>query len=83
MFLDSGNVSVHDDRWYTKPWGVNGGGVGARSKKTLVRYSVNRDNPPREIIQSKRDFLEVFCPLFRWMLDIKSPRFRRVTYLSG
>ncbi|KAF7777449.1 hypothetical protein Agabi119p4_3521 [Agaricus bisporus var. burnettii] len=30
-----------------------------RSRKTLVRYSVNQDSPPREIIESKKDFLEV------------------------
>ncbi|KXN87731.1 5-oxoprolinase [Leucoagaricus sp. SymC.cos] len=58
-FLDSGNISIHDDRWYTKPWGVNGGGVGARSTKTLVRYSVDQENPPRQVLQSKEDFIRV------------------------
>ncbi|KAF5357830.1 hypothetical protein D9756_001803 [Leucocoprinus leucothites] len=58
-FLDSGNISIHDDRWYTKPWGVNGGGVGARSTKTLVKYSVDQVNPPRQILQSKEDFVQV------------------------
>ncbi|KAF9451234.1 hypothetical protein P691DRAFT_797109 [Macrolepiota fuliginosa MF-IS2] len=59
VFLDSGIVSLHDDRWYTKPWGVNGGGVGARSKKTLIRYSVDPLNPPRQVLQSKEDFVHV------------------------
>ncbi|KAJ3567129.1 hypothetical protein NP233_g6572 [Leucocoprinus birnbaumii] len=58
-FLDAGNISIHDDRWYTKPWGVNGGGVGARSTKTLVKYSVDQANPPRQILQSKEDFIQV------------------------
>ena len=36
-FLEPGEISIHDDRWLTYPWGVNGGLPGARSKKTLVR----------------------------------------------
>lgn len=59
MFLDNGNISLHDDRWYTKPWGVNGGGVGTRSTKTLVRHSISQLCPPRQILQSKEDFVQV------------------------
>ncbi len=36
-FLEPGEISIHDDRWLTYPWGVNGGEPGARSKKTLLR----------------------------------------------
>ncbi len=36
-FLESGSVSIHDDRWLTYPWGVNGGLPGQRSSKRLVR----------------------------------------------
>jgi N-methylhydantoinase B len=36
-FLEPGEISIHDDRWLTYPWGVNGGLPGARSKKTLIR----------------------------------------------
>jgi N-methylhydantoinase B len=36
-FLEPGEISIHDDRWLTYPWGVNGGLPGARSKKTLVK----------------------------------------------
>jgi N-methylhydantoinase B len=32
-FLASGTVSIHDDRWFTYPWGVNGGKPGARARK--------------------------------------------------
>ena len=32
-FLSSGTVSIHDDRWFTFPWGVNGGKPGARARK--------------------------------------------------
>jgi N-methylhydantoinase B len=28
-------VAIHDDRWFTKPWGVNGGRPGARARKIL------------------------------------------------
>lgn len=36
-FLVDGTISVHDDRWLTYPWGVNGGEPGMRSSKRLVR----------------------------------------------
>jgi N-methylhydantoinase B len=36
-FLADGTISVHDDRWLTYPWGVNGGEPGMRSSKRLVR----------------------------------------------
>lgn len=36
-FLEDGNISIHDDRWLTHPWGVNGGLPGQRSSKQLVR----------------------------------------------
>ncbi len=36
-FLEPGEISIHDDRWLTYPWGVNGGLPGARSRKLLVR----------------------------------------------
>jgi len=36
-FLAEGTVSVHDERWLTYPWGVNGGQPGMRSTKRLVR----------------------------------------------
>ena len=35
--LEPGEISIHDDRWFTYPWGVNGGLPGMRSSKTLVR----------------------------------------------
>ena len=34
-FLEPGDISVHDDRWLTYPWGVNGGLPGGRSNKLL------------------------------------------------
>ena len=36
-FLEPGEVSIHDDRWFTYPFGVNGGRPGARSRKLLRR----------------------------------------------
>jgi N-methylhydantoinase B len=36
-FLAEGTISVHDERWLTYPWGVNGGEPGLRSTKRLVR----------------------------------------------
>jgi N-methylhydantoinase B len=36
-FLEGGTVSIHDDRWFTYPWGVNGGEPGARARKVLEK----------------------------------------------
>ena len=36
-FLVDGEIGVHDERWLTYPWGVNGGDPGMRSSKRLVR----------------------------------------------
>ena len=35
-FLCEGTISIHDERWLTYPWGVNGGEPGQRSTKRLV-----------------------------------------------
>jgi N-methylhydantoinase B len=34
-FLEPGLIAIHDDRWFTYPWGVNGGAPGARARKIL------------------------------------------------
>jgi N-methylhydantoinase B len=36
-FLNNGKIAIHDDRWLTYPWGVNGGKPGLRSSKLLIR----------------------------------------------
>ncbi|NKB37485.1 MAG: hydantoinase B/oxoprolinase family protein [Gammaproteobacteria bacterium] len=36
-FLCDGDIAIHDERWLTYPWGVNGGEPGQRSSKLLVR----------------------------------------------
>jgi N-methylhydantoinase B len=36
-FLEPGMISIHDDRWFTMPWGVNGGEPGKRAFKILER----------------------------------------------
>ena len=45
-FTEFGEVSVHDDRWLTYPWGVNGGEPGMRSTKRLVRVDGSEENIP-------------------------------------
>ncbi len=54
MFLEPGQVSIHDDRWLTYPWGVNGGTPGARSTKIMVRKTGTR-----ELLPSKCDRVRV------------------------
>ncbi len=53
-FLEDGEISIHDDRWLTYPWGVNGGTPGQRSTKTLHRKAGGK-----EILQSKCDRIPV------------------------
>lgn len=53
-FLEPGTISVHDDRWLTYPWGVNGGLPGQRSEKLLHRVDGTIEKLP-----SKCDLVEV------------------------
>ncbi len=52
--LETGEFSIHDDRWLTYPWGVNGGEPGMRSTKRLVRVDGTEENLP-----SKCDRIQV------------------------
>ena len=47
-FLEPGTIAIHDDRWLTYPWGVNGGEPGARGTKWIDRV-----DGTREIVASK------------------------------
>ena len=53
-FLQPGDVSIHDDRWFTSPWGVNGGEPGGRSTKIL-----ERGDGTAEVLPSKCDRVRV------------------------
>ena len=67
-FLEEGEISIHDDRWLSKPWGVLGGEPGARSKKVLVRFSEDEEQPPREVLGSKQDHIKVHKgDILEWM----------------
>ena len=48
-FLEPGEISIHDDRWLTYPWGVNGGLPGGRSTKVLERADGSRELMPSKI----------------------------------
>ena len=37
VFEEPGEIAIHDDRWLTYPWGVNGGTPGARGTKWVER----------------------------------------------
>jgi N-methylhydantoinase B len=52
--LADGEISIHDDRWLTYPWGVNGGEPGQRSRKELVRVDGSR-----QVLPSKCDRVQV------------------------
>ena len=53
-FLNKGSISIHDDRWFTYPWGVNGGKPGMRSTKIL-----RRKDGTESVLASKCDNIEV------------------------
>jgi N-methylhydantoinase B len=53
-FLEDGVISIHDDRWFVPPWGVNGGLPAKRSWKKLVKAD-GREVP----LGSKVDRVEV------------------------
>ncbi|KAF2644564.1 hypothetical protein P280DRAFT_174739 [Massarina eburnea CBS 473.64] len=63
-FLSEGEVSIHDDRWLIKPWGVNGGMPGSRSTKVLYTnnaYGTEKEKDPanKVLLQSKQDHVHV------------------------
>ncbi|HEU0102065.1 MAG TPA: hydantoinase B/oxoprolinase family protein [Mycobacteriales bacterium] len=49
-FLEAGTVAIHDDRWLTYPWGVNGGTPGARGTKYLDRADGTHEVLPSKVI---------------------------------
>ena len=53
-FLAAGDVSIHDDRAISRPWGIGGGRAAEGSRKVLVRR-----NGDEEELPSKLDFLKV------------------------
>lgn len=61
-FLSRGEISLHDDRWFTKPWGLKGGKPALRSQKVLYRY-IHTSNSDTELevqfLPSKCDRIRV------------------------
>jgi N-methylhydantoinase B len=53
-FLQPGEISIHDDRWLTPPWGILGGTPGLRSTKILKRADGSE-----QILPSKCDQVQV------------------------
>jgi N-methylhydantoinase B len=46
VFEEPGEIAIHDDRWLTYPWGVNGGAPGARGTKWIERADGTRQVLP-------------------------------------
>ena len=53
-FLNDGSIAIHDDRWLTYPWGVNGGTPGRRSTKVI-----HRADGTQQTLPAKCDGIEV------------------------
>ena len=47
--LEDGEVSIHDDRHASQPWGILGGKPGACSEKWLVRADGEREPLPSKV----------------------------------
>ncbi len=47
--LEEGEVSIHDDRHLSRPWGILGGKPGACSEKWLVRDDGSRERLPSKV----------------------------------
>jgi N-methylhydantoinase B len=54
QFLEPGTIAIHDDRWFTRPWGVNGGNPGGRARKILERV-----DGTKVIVGNKREDIAV------------------------
>lgn len=54
-FLEPGEISIHDDRWLTYPWGIVGGKPAQRSRKILTRAETGE----KIILPSKCDNVKV------------------------
>jgi N-methylhydantoinase B len=49
LLLEEGEVSIHDDRHLSQPWGILGGRPGACSEKWLVRKDGSRQPLPAKV----------------------------------
>ena len=49
LMLANGEISIHDDRHISQPWGINGGGPGACSEKWMIRRNGEREPLPSKI----------------------------------
>ncbi len=49
LLLEAGEISIHDDRHLTQPWGILGGRPGTCSEKWLVRRDGSREALPSKI----------------------------------
>ena len=47
--LEDGEISIHDDRHLTQPWGILGGQPGGCSEKVLVRSDGGRESLPSKV----------------------------------
>ena len=50
-YLEPGEISIHDDRWLTRPWAALGGWPGGRSSKLLKRADGTEEILPSKIDQ--------------------------------
>lgn len=53
-FLEPGVIAIHDDRWFTMPWGVNGGDPGKRAFKLL-----EKPDGSKTVLPNKADNIKV------------------------
>ena len=54
VFEEPGTIAIHDDRWLTYPWGVNGGTPGARGTKWIERADGTRAGAAQQVPRRAR-----------------------------
>jgi len=60
-FLEPGQISIHDDRWLTYPWGVKGGLPGGRSAKAIEPKGGGRRRLPSKCDRVKVEEGDLLC----------------------
>ncbi len=53
VYLEPGEISIHDDRWLSYPWGVLGGRPAKRSEKILIRADGSEQRLPAKCDEVK------------------------------
>ncbi|KAH8822946.1 hypothetical protein DL96DRAFT_326062 [Flagelloscypha sp. PMI_526] len=60
VFLEPGTISIHDDRWLTKPWGVHGGGKYSAPQVQSESHHMCIQEPEAGLLKYSFGILRIF-----------------------